>query len=641
MSERPANDRSASNSVSASTHPCRLRLFAPTIAPAETAPPKLWLAILTYNALAYTKRCLLSLDRFTSQPWHAVILDNGSVDGTREWLAAIDDPRISIELGTSNRGVAGGRNRLVELIRDRVPDDGWIVFVDNDLEFFPNWLAPFFDVFARDPQVGMASCSGFEMVVHESHRELLSYPGLIPMPVEVASGGYACFVRPAVFRTIGEYDEQLNPFWHEDDDITVRTRVAGWQTYAVPNASVVHHGHKSGTANPSIAHLGSRAKQAYLVGKWRNAGLVMPDGRLRVGQPFDHDTLGDALAPRLHRAGAIRRSEYERARLDVAQLADVWTTKGALTERVRYASAPALALLDELVAHDESRADRVALRDAVLALREQRRRLTRLPNRTATSERAVSTFADVSDWDNDAWYQRALKYAGDGRGRMQWYDRTAAVWEATQAAFALEQHGALTNDARALIVGDLRRHVVWSIAERAGAVIVADLLEKYGAAPNTDWLDNPHRFALREVPANRVSAVSLQALTRSRVPAVQASAAVIFGWSGLPILMEQLALLNTVIPHLRPHALIVTSVLVRLSGPPDARALDSEARLAPWLNTLGLDLVDAPQAALSDDTLLAAIELDSPDPRTPDLLIVDGPRLFGRLLITCRVRQSS
>jgi GT2 family glycosyltransferase len=139
---------------------------------------------------------------------------------------------------------------------------------------------PFRSLFAQHPNVGMASCSGFEMVVHEAHRELLSYPGLIPMPVDVASGGYACFVRPAVFRAIGGYDEALNPFWHEDDDITVRTRAAGWDAYAVPNLAVVHHGHKSGAANPALAHRGSLTKQAYLVAKWRANDLVGTDGRL-------------------------------------------------------------------------------------------------------------------------------------------------------------------------------------------------------------------------------------------------------------------------------------------------------------------------------------------------------------------------
>ena len=622
-------------------HPNRLRLFAPpTTSVVGGEPPKLWFAILTYNALAYTKRCLLSLDRFTSQPWHAVILDNGSVDGTRNWLAAIDDPRITVELGTSNRGVAGGRNRLVELIHERVPDDGWIVFIDNDLEFFPHWLEPFEQLFAHDQHAGMASCSGFEMLVHERHRELLSYPGLIPMPVEVCSGGYACFVRPAVFRAVGEYDEQLNPFWHEDDDITVRTRAAGWQTYAVPNPAVVHHGHKSGTANPAIAHLGSLSKQTYLVRKWRERGLVQNDGRLRYGQPFDHDALGDALAPRLHRASAIRRSEYERARLDVLQLAEALTNHGAIDARRRYASAPALALLEELVVNDPSRADRISLRDAVLALREQRRRMTRLPLTTPDTSLAVSKFADVAEWDNDVWYASALRYAGDGRGRMQWYDRTASVWEETQAARALAHHGALSADARVLMIGDLRRHVVWGVASDVGSVIVADLLEKYGAPPDADWLEQPQRYALRELPADRVAAASLHALL-GRIPSVQATAAVILPWSGLPTVAEQVALLRTAQPHLREGALIVSSVLVRLAGPPDARALDNLARLTPWLATLGLSAVDLPDPALSDDTLLAATDLDTLDARKPDLLLIDGARVFGRLLFTCKVAATS
>jgi hypothetical protein len=193
---RDVTDRTTS--ARAATHPARLRLFADTFpgtdsVTSEASPPALWFAILTYNALAYTKRCLASLDRTTPEPWHAVILDNGSVDGTREWLAALDNPRLSIELGDNNRGVAGGRNRLLELIGDQVPADGFIVFIDNDLEFFDGWLAPFRTLFARESRAGMASCVGFEMVVHGAHRELISYPGLVQMPVDVASGGFCLF----------------------------------------------------------------------------------------------------------------------------------------------------------------------------------------------------------------------------------------------------------------------------------------------------------------------------------------------------------------------------------------------------------------------------------------------------------------
>ncbi|MEQ1690715.1 MAG: glycosyltransferase [Gemmatimonas sp.] len=621
--------------AAAASHPCRLRLFPGDAAP--STPPRLWFAILTYNALAYTKRCLLSLDLHTDQPWHAVILDNGSIDGTREWLSALDDPRVTTALGTENRGVAGGRNRLLELIGDRVPEDGFVVFIDNDLEFFPGWLPPFLDLFKQDPSAGIASGSGFEIVVHATHRELLSSLAFVPMLVDVASGGFACFVRPAVFRAIGGYDEQLNPFWHEDDDITVRTRAAGWNAYSVPSTAIVHHGHKSGAAVPARAHLGSRDKQEYLVRKWRAEGLVLSDGRLRYEQASDHDALGEALARRMHRPSPVSRSESARARVDIAQLAQCMAQHGTIAPRQRFASAPALALLAELTESEPGNTTWSALHAAVQSVRDTRRRQTRLPQRD-TSVNSLCKLADVADWNDDRWYASALQYADDGRGRLQWYDRTAAVWEATQAAVALERHNLLGPTAQVIVFADLRRAIVWNIAATVQLLIVADFLEQYGATSGSAWLQNPEQFALNPLAANRVRAVAVDALAADVAP-IGATMGVLLPWSDDMSIAEYASLLTLMCRHLQPGAPVFTTIPVRLAGPPDARVLDSPTRLPQWLATIGLELIDPLELGFSDDGLLAATDPESRSTRTPNLLVADGPRLTGRLFVAARVSE--
>lgn len=655
-------------SARAATHPARLRLFADTFpgtdsVTSEASPPALWFAILTYNALAYTKRCLASLDRTTPEPWHAVILDNGSVDGTREWLAALDDPRLSIELGDNNRGVAGGRNRLLELIGDQVPADGFIVFIDNDLEFFDGWLAPFRTLFARESRAGMASCVGFEMVVHGAHRELISYPGLVQMPVDVASGGFACFVKPAVFRAIGRFDEQLNPFWHEDDDISVRTKRAGWEVWAVPNAAVVHHGHKSGNAVDASSYTRSQAKQAYLVDKWRTLGIVAEDDRLHFGGAAAADPLGTALAARLSRTSVVRRSEYERARLDISQLRHTLRETGSLHVRTRYATAPALALLEERLSHTSphvgsidpsARAELERVREAVLSLRDTRRRQTRLPVRGIVTLSA-NKLADAADWQDDTWFAAVQEFAADGRGRAQWYDRTADSWQCAQTAQVLSRVGVLVPnrevpERHVLVVGDVRRHFVWALAEAVGQVTVCDFIHRYGVAAETMWLESPERFALRDVPAGRVRACDVRVLDDVTITATiagsganasLADAAVLMPWTDDLSLGDQGALLRLLPRQLRPGGVIVTTVAVRLAGPPDARVLESPTRLAGWLGTLGLEPVGDIDTSMSDEGLLAATDRDMPDRRTPDLLTADGARLSGRLCFACRAKTSA
>ena len=621
----------------AATHPCRLRTIADVEA-VQTDPPKLWFAILTYNALAYTKRCLLSLDLHTTEPWHAVILDNMSKDDTREWLAGIDDPRITVELGASNLGVAGGRNRLLELMMERVPDDGYIVFVDNDLEFYPGWTTPFLRLLDRSPTAGMASCSGYEIVVQGERRELLSLPGHCTMPVDVAAGGFACFVRPAVFRAIGRYDETLNPFWHEDDDISVRARVAGWEVYAVPNSAVVHHGHKSGAALPTLIQGGSLEKQRYIIGKWRGLGIVQPDGRLEYARPDADRAFGAKLGARMGRAGAVRRSEYERAALDIALLAQALVVHASIDGSTRYASAPARAVLAERLGHAVSQemtaSSSAQVAERIERLLESRRRASRLAQRTPGDALGSAKLADASDWDDAEWYALAVDLAGDGRGGQQWYDRTLATWRAAQSAHALSRAGVLRADARVLMVSDVRSPLVWGLATRVSSVVVSDIVtpDAGGAAPL--WLEQPDRFATRDVPAGRVRSVSMEGVF-SAVGEGEMDAAVLLPWTDVMSPAELGPLLSAVASRVRDGGPITACVSVRLAGPPHAGALDSPAAVTRWLSGLGLELSEIADFTISDGGLLAATDAGARD-RTPDLLVADGARLTGNLLVACK-----
>ena len=268
----------------------------------QVKPARLNLAILTFNALDYTKLCLASLKQHTNEPYNVFIVDNGSTDGTREWFAEQTDANLFVEFSPVNLGVPGGRNRLVQLIQPHLAVDGFVVFVDNDIEMLQGWSQRFLELFDRHPEIGIAGKIGHDILVHVESRDLLPSPAAIPTSVDVASGGFACWVRAATIKAVGLFDEKLGLFWHEDDDYCVRAIAAGWEVYGVPLAPVIHHEHQSGAATPdAVARGGGEANQRYLVQKWRQLGYVDASGRivhparktLSVPQPRTRQTKTD------------------------------------------------------------------------------------------------------------------------------------------------------------------------------------------------------------------------------------------------------------------------------------------------------------------------------------------------------------
>lgn len=87
----------------------------------------------TYNRLAYLKEAVASVMEQTWTDWELVISDDGSTDGTREYLKSLTDPRIKVFLQPSHLGQFGQFNFLIErssssLIQILCDDDR---FIDN------------------------------------------------------------------------------------------------------------------------------------------------------------------------------------------------------------------------------------------------------------------------------------------------------------------------------------------------------------------------------------------------------------------------------------------------------------------------------------------------------------------------------
>src|SRR5699024_1538265 len=84
--------------------------------------------------VSFNRRELLkqSLNATLSEPVSGVIVvDNGSTDGSRDWLSQVDDPRLHLEFPHQNIGGAGGFELGFNRALERFNPD-WIVCFDDD-----------------------------------------------------------------------------------------------------------------------------------------------------------------------------------------------------------------------------------------------------------------------------------------------------------------------------------------------------------------------------------------------------------------------------------------------------------------------------------------------------------------------------
>jgi len=96
----------------------------------------------TWNRLAYTKQALANILEITPE-CQVVIYDDGSTDGTQEWLEGLSDPRIMARVYNTERL---GLDKAIDRFFSVTAGVEWVTKVDNDAMMPPGWLDNLIDV---------------------------------------------------------------------------------------------------------------------------------------------------------------------------------------------------------------------------------------------------------------------------------------------------------------------------------------------------------------------------------------------------------------------------------------------------------------------------------------------------------------
>jgi GT2 family glycosyltransferase len=256
--------------------------------------------ILTRNGLELTRQCVRSIYRHTYEDFNLVFVDNGSTDGTVEFLETV--PRAKLIVNRENKGFAAGNNQGLA-----AADGDYLLVLNNDTVATPGWLSGMVRRLENDPAIGIvgpvsnhvSGCQRIPDARYASIEELDAYARMRSRRFRDAGFyaerlvGFCMLIRRSVVETIGGFDERFYPGNYEDDDFCLRTLIGGNKLWVAPDVFVHHVGHGTFRANGESLHgaLADNARkfrEKWSIGseEWK-AGAYSPSLIVRREGAFD------------------------------------------------------------------------------------------------------------------------------------------------------------------------------------------------------------------------------------------------------------------------------------------------------------------------------------------------------------------
>jgi len=261
--------------------------------PADEAPlsRNASIVVLTWNGLHFLRELLPSLRVAVARcpgDHEVIVVDNGSDDGSAEWLAAEHSWIRIVRLPENRHFIRGNAAGAAVATRDI------LVFLNNDMRVEPDWLVellrPFGpgDLFATTSRIemrgtrtetGLTRC----VVRHGEIRfvHLDGQPGASP-PVLWAGGGSSAFDRKK-HDAIGGFEALYEPCYVEDVSLSWQAWRRGWRCVYVHD-SVVHHAQRGSTgrlfAREALERLDWRNRELFFVRSITDPLLVLAHAAL-------------------------------------------------------------------------------------------------------------------------------------------------------------------------------------------------------------------------------------------------------------------------------------------------------------------------------------------------------------------------
>jgi GT2 family glycosyltransferase len=205
--------------------------------------------ILTLNAIPFTRECLESVRRFTSEPYELILVDNGSSDGTAEYLQRLTG--VKLVRNKTNGGYSRGNNQGIALSQGE-----YVVFLNNDTVVTADWLEKLLTCLKSDSRIGAAGPktnslgNQWQVIKNPPYRNIsemhLFAQGFgASNPAKWKSmpwlSGFCLVTTRRLINQIGGFDERFGLGLCEDNDFCLRIRKAGYRLICAGDTFIHHY----------------------------------------------------------------------------------------------------------------------------------------------------------------------------------------------------------------------------------------------------------------------------------------------------------------------------------------------------------------------------------------------------------------
>ncbi|KKK79904.1 hypothetical protein LCGC14_2828840, partial [marine sediment metagenome] len=224
------------------------------------------IVILSYNTGSYAEQCLASLKKYHKDLDYKVFLvNNGCDDYNTKILEKI--PKIHVYIkNEKNKGYSRGVNQgLYEAMKENCD---YYLLLNDDTLFTESCIDKLIETMENNERVGMVSTmTNYASHKHQDVKHWGGKPHGKIMETHVLLT-VCVLLSKDLIRKVGVLDENFNLGGYDDNDISLRARIAGFKLLVDGRTFIFHYGSVANKLLPTNYWHNLERNKAYFEKKW-------------------------------------------------------------------------------------------------------------------------------------------------------------------------------------------------------------------------------------------------------------------------------------------------------------------------------------------------------------------------------------